>query len=71
MWIAAVEMIPTDYIYDKMADIEEAIPISSTFEELGFEHHLILNNFWHAWVPSLVITARVRDVLASGWVPQK
>lgn len=28
-----------------MADIEEGIPISSTFEELGFEHHLILNNF--------------------------
>ena len=38
-------MVPTDYIYEQMADIEEAIPINSTFEELGFEHHLILNNF--------------------------
>ena len=45
LWIAAVEMVPTDYIYEQMADIEEAIPINSTFEELGFEHHLILNNF--------------------------
>lgn len=46
VWIAAAELIPTDYIYLEWfkADIE-GNPIETNFEDLGFEHHLLLNNF--------------------------
>ena len=44
MKIAAIEVIPTDLIYAYFSEVE-GIPFSSTFEELGFEHHLVLNNF--------------------------
>lgn len=44
MKIAAFEIIPTDKIYVHLSDVK-GIPFSDTFEELGFEHHLILDNF--------------------------
>ena len=44
MMIAAFEVIPTDAIYERLSSVE-GNPISSAFEQLGFEHHLIMNNF--------------------------
>ena len=44
MQVAAFEMIPTDSIYEKFSD-EEGKPINDNFEAIGFEHHLLLNNF--------------------------
>lgn len=42
--IAAMEALPTDWIYSHVTDIE-GLPLTPAFEELGLEHHLILNNF--------------------------
>ena len=44
MMVAAVEVIPTDLIYSKVSNVEGQ-PLSASFEEVGFEHHLIMNNF--------------------------
>ena len=44
MMIAAVELIPTELIYSKVSSVEPQ-PLSTTFEELGFQHHLVLDNF--------------------------
>ena len=44
MMIAAVELIPTELIYSKVSSVEPQ-PLSSSFEELGLQHHLILDNF--------------------------
>ena len=44
MKIAAFEMIPTDIIYAYISETEGE-PLSPTFEELGFDHHLIMENF--------------------------
>jgi len=44
MQIAAMEAIPTDLIYEQFSQIE-GIPMNDKFEEIGFEHHLVLNNF--------------------------
>ena len=44
MQIAAMEALPTDWIYSFVTDVEGR-PVTPVFEDLGFEHHLILNNF--------------------------
>ena len=44
MKVAAFEMIPTDSIYEKFSDAEGR-PVTEQFETIGFEHHLLLNNF--------------------------
>ena len=44
MQIAAMEAIPTDLIYESVSEIEGE-PLNEKFEEIGFEHHLVLNNF--------------------------
>ena len=44
MRIAAIELAPTDEIYSHFSDLK-GIPASDTFEEIGFEHHLLMNNF--------------------------
>ena len=44
MNIAAVELIPTETIYAYFSDTVGQ-PLSSSFEEVGFEHHLIMDNF--------------------------
>ena len=44
MSIAAFEIIPTEILYSRFSNVE-GIPLSEEFEELGFEHHLILDNF--------------------------
>lgn len=43
MQIASLEAIPTDWIYSFLSD-EEGLPYSESFEELGLEHHLFMNN---------------------------
>ena len=44
MTIAAVELIPTDLFYRYLNNVKPQ-PISKSFEEVGFEHHLIMDNF--------------------------
>lgn len=44
MMIAAFDLIPTDSIYERLSP-SAGDAISSAFEQLGFEHHLIMNNF--------------------------
>lgn len=44
MEIAAMEAIPTDQIYETISDVE-AKPLKPSFEDIGFDHHLILNNY--------------------------
>ena len=44
MQIAALEALPTDWIYSFVME-DEPIPFSPAFEDLGLEHHLFLNNF--------------------------
>ena len=45
MLVAAFESIPTDDIYASLFTVDEGRPINSNFETLGFEHHILLNNF--------------------------
>ena len=45
MLVAAFESIPTDDIYASFFTVDEGRPLNSNFETLGFEHHLLLNNF--------------------------
>ena len=44
MFISAFEIFPTDAIYAKWSDVEGR-PMNLNFERIGFEHHLLLNNF--------------------------
>lgn len=44
MAIASFEALPTDMIYGWFSDVEGE-PKNDQFEKVGFEHHLILNNF--------------------------
>ena len=44
MTIAALEVIPTDVIYENFS-VEEPQPLSLAFEQVGLEHHLVMNNF--------------------------
>lgn len=44
MSIAAFEAIPTDLIYSFWSDVV-GMPRAKRFEDLGFEHHLLLDNF--------------------------
>ena len=44
MTIASVDLIPTEIIYGFVSDTKGE-PLSLAFEEIGLEHHLILNNF--------------------------
>ena len=44
MQIAAFETIPTEEIYEKWTDVVGQ-PINDNFEAIGFEHHLLLDNF--------------------------
>ena len=44
MLIASLEVIPTDTIYDKFSEVEGS-PRTSSFEQIGLEHHLVMNNF--------------------------
>mmetsp|Transcript_13181 Transcript_13181/g.17922 ORF Transcript_13181/g.17922 Transcript_13181/m.17922 type:complete len:291 (+) Transcript_13181:2003-2875(+) len=44
MRIAAMEALPVDAIYESISQVEPR-PLTPTFEEIGFDHHLILNNF--------------------------
>lgn len=44
MNIAAMEALPTDTIYDYVSKVEP-MPIKQAFEDLGMEHHLLLNNY--------------------------
>ena len=44
MSIAAFEVIPTELIYAKWSDVEGK-PRADRFKDLGFEHHLLLDNF--------------------------
>mmetsp|Transcript_5385 Transcript_5385/g.7207 ORF Transcript_5385/g.7207 Transcript_5385/m.7207 type:complete len:122 (+) Transcript_5385:444-809(+) len=44
MMIASLEAIPTDLIYSFFTDVEGR-PLSPIYEEIGLEHHLILNNY--------------------------
>ena len=39
-----MEALPTDWMYSFLSDIEGK-PLSPVFEELGFEHHMMLNNY--------------------------
>mmetsp|Transcript_15839 Transcript_15839/g.21453 ORF Transcript_15839/g.21453 Transcript_15839/m.21453 type:complete len:90 (+) Transcript_15839:966-1235(+) len=43
MQIAAMEALPTDWMYSFLSS-KEGRPMSPTFEEIGFEHHLFMNN---------------------------
>ena len=46
MSIAAFELIPTDDIYIHFgSDPDGGEPVSKVFEDIGFEHHLLMNNF--------------------------
>ena len=47
MTIAAFELIPTDIIYEKLfnSDPDGGNPIDTNFADLGFEHHLLMQNF--------------------------
>ena len=47
MTIAAFELIPTDIIYEKLfdSDPDDGQPIDMNFSDLGFEHHLLMQNF--------------------------
>ena len=42
--IASMEALPTDWIYSFFSKIPGE-PISPIFEDMGFEHHLMLNNY--------------------------
>ena len=44
MQVAAMEALPTDWIYSFIMDVEGK-PVSDAFASLGIDHHLILNNF--------------------------
>ena len=45
--IASFELVPTDMIYEEVfnSDPEGGIPVSPIFENIGLEHHLLMNNF--------------------------
>ena len=45
--IAAFELVPTDTIYEELFDSDplSGTPVSPIFENIGFEHHLVMNNF--------------------------
>ena len=47
MTIAAFELVPTDTIYHKafQSDPDTGRPINSHFADLGFDHHLLMQNF--------------------------
>ena len=44
MQVAAMEALPTDWIYSFIMKVEGK-PVSEEFAALGIDHHLILNNF--------------------------
>ena len=45
--IASFELVPTDMIYEWAfsSDPEGGSPVSPIFENIGLEHHLLMNNF--------------------------
>ena len=47
MSVAAFEAIPTETIYFELfdSDPDAGNPLTPVFEAIGFEHHLLLNNF--------------------------
>lgn len=47
MAIAAFELIPTDLIYQYAfnSDPDEGVPVNQDFADLGFDHHLMMQNF--------------------------
>ena len=47
MSVAAFEAIPTETIYFELfnSDPDAGNPLKPVFEAIGFEHHLLLNNF--------------------------